>query len=210
MDSQSAKKVTDRKVDPVEVSKENFLLKFGILSLFILLLISGIYLFVKGKMVRTSQTNPALIDTKTSVNKDNEVDWQTYTNEEFGYYLKHPPLLYKRDLGSAGGYIDFIRFEENQFSTGHGLAVGVRETNLLEETENIKKEFDQLGGAKLVEETKISVNGIEGVRLLYKPQNDKDGENRVIVILNNSKYSYSISTVPEQINKVLTEFGFIE
>lgn len=184
--------------------------KFGVAILFLALLASTAYLLIR--VNSASRNTPLKTQTTASARTTDEkpTEWQTYTNEKFGFYIKYPRLLYKRELGQIGGYLSFTRFEENKFSSGHGLAVGVRESSLEAEVEQIKKEFEKLGGARLIHEQKIVFNGINGAKLYYKPEKGDDGEERVVVILNNDKYSYSISTVPEQIGKILEEFGFIE
>ena len=75
-----------------------------------------------------------------------------------------------------------------------------------EEVENTKTSFSKQD-AKLVKEEKINVGDQEGIRLDFEPEGE--GEKRSAVIFSKEKYSYSISTVPEQIEKVIQSFKFL-
>ena len=85
----------------------------------------------------------------------------------------------------------------------------------LNEKQDIEKKSDFIqetilteSGAKLVKEDKITVDDFEGTRLDFEPTGE--GEKRSVVIFSKGDYSYSISTVPEQVEKVIESFKFLE
>lgn len=143
----------------------------------------------------------------------NQFEWKTYQSKEFGFSLRYPASLLVNDLGNVGGYIDFIRFEEepNLNLSDKGIAVGVSTLPLDKEIAKIKNQIKTEGGAVLADESKIDFKGFSSIQLYYKPEDPEEEEERVIIIVNTGKgYTYSISTVPVQMPKVIQGFNFIE
>ncbi len=138
-----------------------------------------------------------------------EFPWEVYVNKKFGYSLSHPSLLFKNEFKNPGRYLHFVRFEETNFSNQKGVAVGVSQGSLEEEAKIIKEEFGS--DAKLVSEKYITVNGVKGLNLEFEPNNSslKESEKRAVVIFEKEGWVYSISTVPEQIERVLESFKFL-
>jgi hypothetical protein len=133
-------------------------------------------------------------------------DWQEYTNEDFKYSLAHPKFLYIREIKNQGDYLSFTRFEENQYSKGKGIAIGVREASMEDEVKKLREEFEKDEVVKLVREEKLEVVGKEAIRLDYQPIEGTEAEERSIVIISDGKFTYSISTVPEQMDSVIAFF----
>lgn len=140
---------------------------------------------------------------------DKSVDtWVIYKNDMFNYKIEYPDSLVVRQLGSGGGYIDFVRFEESSGGDFKGFAVGVSEQTFTNEIDRIKKIFES-ESAYLVQESTIDTNGMSARRLYYKPQKIGGGEERIIVIFSDGQYTYSVSTAPGQINEIMGRFEFI-
>ncbi len=136
-------------------------------------------------------------------------EWKEYKNSLLGFRMSYPPSLVERDLGQSATYYNFIRFEEVKLTSDKGIAVGVRESSLVDEVNRIKKDFESQEDAVLSEQKKVKVAGTDGTWLHYKPKVEEGNEEeRVIVIFARDKFSYSISTVPEQINRVINNFTF--
>lgn len=139
----------------------------------------------------------------TSPGEETEVSWRLYTNEEFSYEVLLPGFLYKREFINEGGYEHFIRFEETAFSVDKGVAIGVTRISSQEELEKMKNELGQ--DSELVDEKNVFVSGIEAVYLRFVP-NFEEAEERAFVVFEKEGLTYSISTTPEQIDRVLESF----
>lgn len=181
------------------------ILNFGVLFLFFSLLALGTYLFITSKKAVKEEQKESPKDI-VQIDQNQTLNWRIYENEKYSYTLKYPPLLYKREFENQGGYLHFVRFEENKFSLDKGLAFGVSDGSLENEVKRIKQEFSQ--GAKLVNEAEVDIGDIKGIRLDYEPE-VRGGEKRAVVIFNGRGYSYSLSSVPEQIEKILAGFRFL-
>src|SRR3989344_8091138 len=129
------------------------------------------------------------------------LQWEEYFNEELGFKMSIPQFLYKSEFSDRGGYKIFIRFEQTNFSLEKGIAVGISEKIAEEETETLKGNLSD-EGAVLQNEEKIEISGIEGTKLTFIPKEGQEGEPRSIVIFDRNGLTYSISTVPEQIDRV--------
>lgn len=194
-----------------KLKKSGKLLTLGVLLASFTLLVSISYLAVKTKKA-TGNLSPISETTAipTSQPKDITTNWETYTSPEYGFSIKHPRFLSPRERENVGEYLSFVSLEENDFSQGKGMAIGIRKTGLSEEVEKIKKEMEQGIDAKLVKEEELVVNGLPAARLEYEPETPGEGEARVVVILNTNQYSYSISTTPAQIDKIVASFKLIK
>lgn len=190
------------------LQKKASVFSVGILSLSLSLVFASVYLFVKSKSISIQPTELSDVPQGQQLNNDS-MAWETFRNEEFGYSLEYPPLLEPRTI-ETDNYLSFIIFFVPEGARGSGFAASVRENNLDMEVELIKEEIGKDVSAKLVKEEQIEEGEYLGKRLKYEPQDSTEGEPRVIVILNNGKYSYTISSTPEQIGKIFSSFEFIE
>ncbi len=136
-----------------------------------------------------------------------ENSWGVYTNAKYGYEIGIPRALLKKEYENQGGYIHFVRFEEREESQGNGIAIGIREGKLDDEVSRIKEEFGNEG--RLTEEREVDVGGVKGVLLNFEPDNEEDLESRGVVVFEKEGKVFSISTVPEQIEKVIEGFKFL-
>jgi hypothetical protein len=183
-------------------------LNIGIFVMFLALAFLAVYLYVNKNEIFRKNITGKLSQTATekSTVTQPDLEWDEYKNEEFEFSLEHPNLLYKREFRDQGSYKLFIRFEENKFSIEKGLALGISGRTKEEELAYNKESLTQ-AGAKLVNVEKITVYGQEATRLDFEPQGE--GEKRSVVVFSRGDYSYSISTVPEQIGRVVESFKFI-
>lgn len=176
---------------------------------FLSLFASALYFFLLvKKSVPSGQTN---LGNKQENTQERHItnNWVQFENKEFGYRISHPPLLIKIEYKNDGGFKDFIRFEETDKSLGKGIGVGVSESSLSEEVKELKEEMAKFEGAKLVKEEKLSLIKYDGFILEYKTQENSQGEDRTIVLIQKDNYTYSISTVPEQIDRAMNSFSFL-
>jgi len=183
------------------------ILNLGVLLLFLSLFTLASYLLAVSKKTTDGESKIVAKQTQQTNENQTPADWRTYLNKDYYFSLKYPPLLYQRELENQGGYLYFIRFEETEFSRDKGLAVGVSDENSDDEIKRIKQEFSQ--GAKLVNEGEIDLGEIKAIRLDFEPE-IAGGEKRTVVIFNKGEYSYSLSSVPEQIEKILAGFDFLD
>ena len=183
------------------------LLGMGALAAFLSLTTLAVYLVVTLLAKRSPQSSEAVVGSVSeSLDEEVEVPWRTYTNEAYGYEISHPGLLYQREFVDSGGYEHFVRFEETQFSLDKGVAVGVSLKSAEEELNAMKSELSE--NAELVEERSISVAGLEAAYILFRPSFE-GGEERAIAVFEGNGATFSVSTVPEQMDKVLQSFKFL-
>src|SRR3990172_9000930 len=109
----------------------------------------------------------------------------------------------------SGDYLSFIVFFVPEGVSGDGFAISVRENSLEEELKLIRIEIDEGGSAKLIKEVEVVKDGNSGWSLAYEPENPEEGEPKTIIIVNNSKYSYTISSTPALINEIFTNFNLL-
>lgn len=188
--------------------KTDTLLKIGSVVLFLSLttllsyLLTKIYLSPKNFSDSQSLYSKEISPTPHSV-------WDEYKDEEFKFSISHPRFLYKKEFKDAGGYVKFIRFEETDFSREKGLALGIRKAKQEDEVSRIKGEFLNDPNARLVKETNILVAGVMGRRLDFEPLDPSSGEKKSVVIFSRGDLVYSLSTVPEQIVRLVNSFKFL-
>lgn len=200
----SDKKRTLRTSSPKSIKS---IVIFSFLSLFI----GAFFLYQKVSMISwgesksQDQTEPS--DGKEVINKDDSIEWGSYKNIEFGYEIGLPRALLKMEYENQGGYIHFIRFGEREESLGKGVAIGIREAELEDEFTRIKGEFGKDG--VLAEEREVSVGGVRGAMFIFEPESKEDLEPRTVVVFEKEGKVFSISTVPEQIDKVIASFKFL-
>ncbi len=181
---------------------------FGLFFLFFVLLVTSFYLIAKYFIYkdRLPEKEYTLGTITPKQEQGYTSSWDVYTNNKYRYSVSYPKLLYKKEFENQGGYLHFVRFEENNFSKEKGIAIGVRETTLKEEVARLKDDFSKEG--KLIKEEEIKVMGKNGVRLEFEPK-IQGNESRTLVILERENWVYSISTVPEQMDRVLESFKFL-
>ncbi len=183
----------------------------GLLVMFLglLLLVSYLLFFPRPSGIQTTTNDPdAKLQEKVKPTGVQNLQWENYVNEELGFKMAIPRLLYKREFSEEGGYKTFIRFEQTNFSLEKGVAVGISERSVEDEAKTLKENL-LTEGAVLQSEEKIKVSDIEGVKLNFIPKETSEGEPRSIVIFNRNNLTYSVSTTPEQIERVVEGFKFL-
>ena len=186
------------------------LLKVGFLVMFL----SIIFLSTKlsydldsTQKTSTGQTTPQNLSQQD--NQESPSGWDIYTNEEYYVKFSHPRFLLKRVYEKTGGYELFVVFEENELSLGKGVAFGVGKTGLEEEVERIKSGISKEGNTRLSNDENIVVSEMKA-RLLSFESQEKFLENRSFLIIEKDSYTYSISTVPEQMQKIIDSLEFLD
>jgi hypothetical protein len=189
------------------------LIFWGSIFLFVSVLLSSVFLIYRTKYSQKNiKENAKDAEGFNSAKKDAQTaaGQAVYKSELFKFAVDYPKSLTVNEEGSGGGYIDFVRFEDNGTSSFKGFAVGVSEQSFDNEVKRIKKAFTD-ENAYLAEETTIDFQGLSAKQLYYKPQSLKNGEEeRTIVIFNKGKYSYSISTIPYQLGDILSRFQLLD
>jgi len=178
-------------------------IKLSFLLVFLMLLSAVVYFGIRLWLLQNNKTLFKTDETRALSSL------RQYKNSLTGISIQIPKDLMERDLGEGAIYYDFVRFEEVTVGKDKGVALGIRESSLQDEVERIKKDFETQGDALLVEQKNTKVNGYKAVNLTYKPKQKKDGEDRTIVIFTKDKFTYSISTVPSQIDKIIKSVKFL-
>src|SRR3989344_2474298 len=165
-----------------------------VLLTFIILIFSLVYLVLKYNSHQGVTSNKE------------ESYWELYENTDFNYKLYIPRNLEKQDYGETDFYKSFIVFIETEDSLGKGLAIGVSQKSKDEEVETVKEQMEKDVDAELVNKKEFSINGLVGDKLYYEPKNKEGLEKRVIAVISSDKFTYSISSVPEEIDLLLETF----
>jgi hypothetical protein len=136
--------------------------------------------------------------------------WEAYTNSEFGFSLEVPRLLLKEERRDKDGYKYIVIFGENSYSAASGVAIGVSDRSLEEELKQIKSAYTKNEDAELSSEEDREVVGEKGKQLVYKPKGEsKDLESREVIVFHYGNYTYTVSTVPEQMEHIIESFRFL-
>lgn len=182
--------------------------KFGIILLFATLIVATFYLVNNGDFFKESLVGK-VINNYMGKNVDEWAEWKEYNNEEPKFTMKYPSDLEIHDMGQSVHYYHFIRFEEKENSDIKGVGVGINETSVESEVDRIKEDFVTQGEGVLYEQKKFKIGELSGTMLHYKPKKESaDIEEKSIAIFQNGHFAYSVSTVPGQIEKVLSGFKF--
>lgn len=207
------------KKNNLDQKKNIGLLDFGLRLLLVIVLLIFVFYFLNqnglGNQEQPSSVNDLYSSDEVTAQPSiavNQFAWKTYESKTFGFSINYPASLDVNDMGNVGGFIDFVRFEEapSLNLTDKGIAVGVSTLSLEKETIKIKNQFDSEGGALLADETRVEYKGFTATKLYYKPEDPTQDEERIVLIVNNKKgYTYSISTVPEQMPRVMEGFNFL-
>lgn len=135
-------------------------------------------------------------------------DWEYFIHPEYKFSVYVPRLLVKREYDDSGDYLFFVRFEENRFSEDSGVAIGVSNRALEEEEaktrEIVEAEFSEIKPKREI----VKLADYDAIKLDYQGANGV--ESRTIILVTNGDYTYSISTVPEQIDDVLAGFVLLD
>jgi len=188
---------------PRLILKNNTLLSIGILLLVLSLAATASFLYVRSGV----ETNPLNTQEKNNSVPDT-TSWETYTNKKWGYTIKIPPLLVPREK-EGGEYLHFVVFLVSSGVEDTGLAISVSQRELPEEANFIKEKLKNEGG-KLVNEEKVEKDKFSGLKMLFEPEGAEELTPRAVVIVNNGRLSYSLSSSPEAIENVLALFTFLD
>jgi hypothetical protein len=136
--------------------------------------------------------------------------WEVYENFEFNFRLEVPRLLLKEEAHDKANYTYIVIFGENRYSNSRGVAIGVTDRPLEEEIELVKGQYEKSGEAELNTESVIEVAGEKGTRLSFKPKGESDElEAKDVVVFRHGNYTYTLSTVPEQVEHIVGSFKFL-
>ena len=136
-------------------------------------------------------------------------NWKTYTNKNYSYSIKYPqnlkPLESTSDL-----YLIKIDFEDG--SQTSLFNVEVRNNNLKNEIIYLKSKIVGHVADNIKNETNITKDSYQGVKLEYDLSVSEPNipNSYTVVVINNGKYSYSISSPSNFIDQILSTFKFLD
>ena len=189
--------------------KSKEILKAGLLVLFlsIIFLLTQIPINNIPEFSRIFNKDVNITGTQNLDASEDYSGWVIYSNEIFSVSFMHPDLLIKRSYENSGGYELFVVFEENNLSREKGVAFGVSRTGIDEETERIKNNISGQGSSEVVREDEVDFKGKRAKYLVFESR-DETLENRSVLIVQKEDYTYSFSTVPEQMRKLISSIKF--
>jgi len=163
------------------------------------------FLFLKYKDTKKLQD-----DVAANVEEDG-LTWAMYKNDKFGYSVDYPKFLYREELEGRGDYLGFTIFSENEFTQAKGMGIGVRKDSLENEVGRLEKNLEEEFGTEPSGEEEIKIDGRKAILIKYEPvaSEEEDLMAKNIIVVEKDGYVYSISTVPEQTERVIKSFKFI-
>jgi hypothetical protein len=156
--------------------------------------------------VENDKKNDIVVNQENTNSEKDTLPWVSYANEDYGFVMSHPEYLYEMKSEKNERYVFFVMFQETKYSRGDGVAVGLSESPLLDVADSIKGDFKDNYGIQPYKEDEYMVDDYEGLRIDYK--GGEDYQDRSIVVFNNGEYTFSISTTPRQIDRVVASFNF--
>jgi hypothetical protein len=201
----------------VKKDAANKKINLGLGVLLVILLASLFYLINReDKISKTTSPTETETSSETSPQENLQIEaddlsddsnWYMYVNEEYKFSFYHPRLPFEEDFKNEGSYEYFLNLQSEEDEIKKGIYLGIKENNLDEEIARLKSIFEAEGG-ELVSETEVDVDGIKGVLVVYKPIDNITLEQRSLVVFEKDGLAYSISTSPDQIDKLISTFKF--
>src|SRR4030042_697501 len=198
-------------------SKSSVTNKLGFYLMLIVLIIFGIQLLlrnykniglVKEQQTNTVDTSPQNSSQNKAVNYDISNRWKIYQDTIYGYEIAVPKLLIERKYKDMGRFVQFVLYEETQFSNEKGVAVGISKLNIENEINELKK--DMLNEkAVIAKEENIKVDGLDGILIDFEPEDKNILEKRSVFLVSKNNFTFSVSSVPEQTPRLIDNFKFL-
>ncbi len=192
--------------------------KISVLKIGLLLLIGSIFSLI------LSQSNKVLVDKSFSdsykndnknlvIKKDeeNKMDdnWSNYENKDYSIGFSYPPFLRKVEYEEPGEYEYFVVFEENKFSLAKGVAFGISSGGVDEEINRIKEGIKREGKIKVIKEKEIDLLE-EKARLIEVEPEDDQLERKSFLVFQRKNFTYSFSTITDQMQKLISSIRFLD
>jgi len=144
-------------------------------------------------------------ENKLVTTPDPTANWQTYTNIEYKFSIMYPPSFTPKQHPDNDTYLSLTSFSDN--SSTDTISVEVREANLKDQVALIKWTNEHSINS-LISETDLKISGFPAKRLDYTAIEKGIDKPRSTIVVYNGKYSYSIHTTTDLINKVISTFQF--
>lgn len=211
----SAKLKLSKSPKPSGKGEKNKILRIGLSIMSFSLFVAAFYYLISLRRSAdiNSEDKPkdSLPSDSTQSPKQQESNQRLYTNSGYSYSVEYPSFLYPREVdASSRDYLSFVRFEAIGYSKDRGFAIGVREAFLEEEAKRIIEEIEEGSvKAKFLKKTEIISEGFLGVKLDFEPKKSDEGGDTTIIIVNNGKYSYSLSASPNQVLAIFSSFKLL-
>jgi len=187
----------------IKQPKKDRLLSMSIVILSIALILLSIYLLFKIENVTKTLDNNVNTSGSSPQNGEGEL---VYVDEKYGYSISYPRLLEPRTI-TQNNYLEFIIFFVPNNLKGDGFAISVSENGLDEEKNKITKEISTETELVSTKEEKIEKDGFPGIKITFEPKDKEVFRSKSVVIFNNGKYSYSLSSSPDFIDEAIRGFN---
>jgi hypothetical protein len=197
------------------VKKKNQRKKVNMLKIGLALFSFSVILFILLQTLRLYENskNNSQQDSNRSTEQESDENsvgpsrWSKYENEDYSISFDYPYLLHEVEYEEPGEYEFFVIFEENRFSKEKGVAFGVSSDGLEKEIERIKANVSKQSNSKLVKDEEYKSSCIKSWVLEYVSE-DELMEKRSFFIFERGDYTFSFSTVPEQIQRLRNSISF--
>lgn len=198
-------------------TKSSVINKLGLFLMFVALIIFGIQIILRNyKNIRLAKEQQ--IEKSDVVNQDSKQNkqvnydisnrWRVYQDTIYGYEIAVPKLLIERKYKNNGRFVQFVLYEETQFSNEKGVALGISKLNIEKEIDELKKDMTN-EKAVVASEENIKVDGFDGILINFEPEDEEILEKRSVFLVSKNNLTFSISSVPEQIPRLIDNFKFL-
>jgi hypothetical protein len=181
------------------------MLKVSSVLIFVILTATLFYSLLKFYFINKGNKST---DTALENSTIENATWVIYKNEEFGYQMEYPLYLYPNEIKNTERYKSFVTFEETNFSELKGMAVGITDKSLIDEVSFIKDSFNDIEGTKLAETREGDNEGKKFVLLRYEVTDKENYEDKSFFIVNDGRYTMSLSTTSDQMPHVISTLKF--
>lgn len=174
----------------------------------VLLSSGGTYLVLTQQKIEQPQPSPSLTASPVPTDAGETANWKTYTNTDYGYSVKYPPVWSNITCGSA------VLFDKEPFFSCATDVSGIFSISVRNKTSetpliNTGKEF------KVISANLVNIGGKQGERMVTEKVEPAPGADKIIIAAVEYKgkvYTLNLQDINEQVvfDQILQTIKFLQ